>query len=84
MTIFEQADSTGGRVTYSWMISRGYNTRSEMERWGWRWIAGHRCRGVFVTNNPAAVTRAMSVLRLSSPSTNGSHTRVGAPMAPLS
>lgn len=79
MTIWEQVDSTGDKLRYSWMISRGYATRAEMIRWGWKWIAG-KPRGVFVTNDPAAVNRARDVMRLDAPESNGTHDRIGAPM----
>jgi len=88
MTIYEQADrgcvcrreECTSRFTYSWMLSRAYATRGEMERWGWKWIKGAGCRGVFVTNDPAAVDRARGVLRLDAPLTNGTHAAIGAPM----
>jgi hypothetical protein len=81
MRIIEQADRTGDRTTYTWMLARSYQTRSEMERWGWKWLPGHRCRGTFVTNDIAAVFRAVSVLRLPAPESNGSHARLGVPMS---
>lgn len=88
MTIYEQVDLRCGcrrlecttPYRYSWMLSRGYNTRTEMARWGWKWIKGSGCRGVFVTNDPAAVDRARAVLRLDAPVSNGSHERMEAPM----
>lgn len=81
MTIYEQADRpTSDRVLYSWMLSRAYGTRREMERWGWKWIRGAGCRGVFVTNDPAALRTAREALRLGDPVTNGTHAAVGAPM----
>jgi hypothetical protein len=87
MKIWEQVDISCGcgrdecrqRYSYSWMISRGYATRAEMIRWGWKWIAG-RPRGLFVTNDPAAVNRARDVMRLDAPESNGTHDRIGAPM----
>ena len=87
MTIWEQVDVTpccdrpgcGERLRYSWMLSRAYATRSEMLRWGWKWIAG-KPRGVWVTNDPAAVDRARAALRLGDPQSNGSHQRAGQPM----
>lgn len=87
MTIWEQVDVACGcgrpecrqRYRFSWMMSRSYATRSEMVRWGWKWLPG-KPRGVFVTNDPAAVARARSVLRLDEPQSNGSHARMGAPM----
>ena len=90
MTIWEQADSgcrcpepgCRNRVRYCWMLSRSYATRSEMLRWGWKWLPGQP-RGVFVTNDPAAVARARAVLRLDPPQSNGSHARIGAPMHDL-
>lgn len=92
MTIYEQVDmgcacsqpTCRKRFRYCWMLSRAYATRAEMIRWGWKWIAGSRgCRGVFVTNDPAAVDRARAVLRLPEPVSNGSHARMGAPMHDL-
>ena len=79
MKIWEQVDSTGDKLRYSWMLNRGYATRAEMIRWGWKWIAG-RPRGLFVTNDPAAMNRARDVLRLDAPESNGTHDRIGAPM----
>jgi hypothetical protein len=86
MTIYEQADRTGETVRYSWMVSRGYATRGEMDRLGWKWISG-RPRGCFVTNDPVAVSafrRAMAALTAeqTAPSivSNGTHDRANAPM----
>ena len=79
MKIWEQVDSTGDKLQYCWMLSRGYATRAEMIRWGWKWIAG-KPRGLFVTNDPAAMNRARDVLRLDAPDSNGTHARIGAPM----
>jgi len=79
MKIWEQVDSTGDKIRYCWMLNRGYATRAEMIRWGWGWIAG-RPRGLFVTNDPAAMNRARDVLRLDAPESNGTHDRIGAPM----
>lgn len=80
MTIYEQADAGRERPIYCWMLSRGYGTRREMERWGWKWIKGAGCRGVFVTNDPAAVRIAREVLQLAAPVSNGTHAAIGAPM----
>ena len=79
MKIWEQVDSTGDKLRYCWMLSRGYATRAEMIRWGWKWIAG-KPRGLFVTSDPAAMNRARDVLRLDAPESNGTHDRIGAPM----
>ena len=81
MTIWEQVDAGKAAPVYSWMLSRSFATRSEMIRWGWKWISGSRgCRGVFVTNDPVAVDRARAVLRLDAPRSNGTHEKLGVPM----
>lgn len=89
MTIYEQADLACGcrrddctkKFRFCWMLDRSYATRSEMIRWGWKWIGGGRgCRGTFATNDPAAVEIARRVLRLDAPKSNGSHAALGAPM----
>lgn len=80
MKIYEQADPGRDGPIYSWMISRAYATRREMERWGWKWIRGVGCRGVFVTNSPAAVRLAQETLRLDAPTSNGTHAAADAAM----
>jgi len=80
MTNYDQVDAGRDRPVYCWMLGRAYATRSEMQRWGWKWIKGSGCRGVFVTNDPAAVRIAREVLRLDAPKSNGSHARAGFPM----
>lgn len=56
MRIWEQADPGRDRPIFSWMVQRNYSTRTEMQSMGWRWLPG-RPRGVFVTNDPAAVVQ---------------------------
>lgn len=51
-----------------------------MARAGWRWIAG-KPRGVYVTNDPAAVQRLRAeVPALTPPRSNGTHARAGVPL----
>ncbi len=86
MRIWEQVDAGRERPIYSWMVQRSYATRGEMERCGWKWIPG-RPRGVFVTNDPAAVARFRRLVANCNAEqvpptveTNGSHARLGAAM----
>lgn len=92
MNIWEQVDSATGcnccphNLRYSWMVQRSYATRVEMQGLGWKWIPG-RPRGVFVTNDAAAVERFRRLMAGMNPEqiappivSNGSHQRLGAPM----
>jgi len=83
MTIWEQVDVTirddVPLLRYSWMLGQSYAARAEMTRMGWKWIAG-RPRGVWATDDMAAVDRARAALRLGDPQSNGSHQRAGQPM----
>lgn len=94
-TIFEQADEIGGgRFRYSWIVGQLYFdnidgrarqkvTGREMERMGWRWVAGRRpADGAYVTNDAAAVAALLAIVPAvaKGPVSNGTHETAGAPM----
>jgi hypothetical protein len=85
MTIYEQADTssrTASGFRYCWMLDRKYAARTEMIRWGWKWIAGPQ-GGTFLTDDLAAVLVARAMLRLPAPKSNGTHAALAAPMHPF-
>ena len=98
MEIWEQADRGGcqcgdstcaPRWRYSWMVDRAYSTRREMVALGWKWIGG-RPRGVWVTNDAAAVDAFRRRMAAFNPCgtmpeivSNGTHAAAGAPMHDL-
>jgi hypothetical protein len=84
MRIWEQVDAGRDRPTYSWMVSRSYATRGEMLPLGFLWIAGRRCRGVFVTSDWRVIERFRGRMAACGATvtieSNGTHARLGLPM----
>jgi hypothetical protein len=68
--IYEQADKTGEKVTYSWIWDAPYNYKNTAESYGWKWIKGRP--GCYVTNNRDAAIRTASDYGISIIS-NGTH-----------
>lgn len=78
MRIWEQADKTGERVHYSWMLDGAKKWQSPGA--GWKWVPGSRCRGVHSTTCISLVI-AYAVrhgLRITS---NGTHAAQGVQMS---
>ncbi len=71
---FEQADRTGDKITYSWIIDAPKRAARHLP--GWKWVHGRP--GSFVTNDQrlAAETAARHGL---TPQSNGTHDVHNAP-----
>lgn len=81
MKLYEQADRTGDKVTYSWMLDAPYKMRKELLSEGWKWIKGVGCRGSFVTNELITALDTARKYKLGAPESNGTHTAVKAQMS---
>jgi hypothetical protein len=55
MRMTEQADKTGEKITYSWLLEALYAQRKQLL--GWKWIRGAGCKGCYVTNDSALALR---------------------------
>lgn len=59
MKIYEQADKTGDRITFSWILDGVAKRAAKRLGPAWKWTRGPgRGRGVFVTNDPEAAAAA--------------------------
>ena len=79
--IWEQADRTGDKVRYSWLLSGvSYHTRKRMEELGWKWIRGIGCKGVYSTSDAdtAKTTADHNDISIMS---NGTHAQSNCPLA---
>ena len=71
MRLFEQADKTGEKVTYSWLLEAPYRMRNDLP--AWTWIKGVGGKGCFVTRNLLAVIITSRKYKLGKPVSNGTH-----------
>lgn len=77
MRMTEQADVTGTKVTYSWLLDAPYAMRKQLD--GWKWIKGAGCKGCYVTNDSDLALKTASRFKLSIKS-NGTHEVHDVPM----
>ncbi len=82
MKLYEQADKTGDKVTYSWLLEAPYNMRGRLV--DWKWVKGVGGKGCYVTNNLLLAIVTARRFGLGKPISNGTHGSVKAEMSSFS